>query len=552
MDSKISRYKQLKAEISALQQLADEQKHHYKSSKELLYEGLSRLYMLWMEANKETGLLEKLYKEYNLQYKSITIHEIQFSPLLRYLWNMDGSINSNKIDMWNRALNKVHAEVQLNKPYFTNNTLNKLTMLIDSKGGVSALAGYAEADYKPKKPQKKKTSKETEQKLKDAHLTNGKNYFAGASPLAAFKTNNPITSIDSGITLALLRKTNSGYEVISAIDDDDLVSQSIISAYKRTSEQMPHSIRLLTEIIRSQTLPTTISTIAASIASFSDYKVEGSNEKMKQLKRLLYVADKGVFILSENRTDCSVVTTARPIASIFKKNEINDIALAVNDRTFIENNLIHTDDFNFYTTDSKRYAAKIANEPASYKMKLENTVTKDYRFIRFYKLSTFKFIPSRTQAAIMPNSTYKPTFKVTLNKKWLEKMNVLFLMRWIKGFGMKMKRDEHKVIQLACTSKSIAFDHIFKADKFKESEIINFDETTKNTSALNIMVLSKDIVPVLNALVTMEINGNVVLTANEKMLQFKFTTDCAEYSIAVPCCDSKNKRVNAYMEAYGE
>ena len=58
-----TRYKRLKAEIANLQQLADNQKYHYKSSKELLYEGLSRVYMWWVDASKEKGLLNQLYNE---------------------------------------------------------------------------------------------------------------------------------------------------------------------------------------------------------------------------------------------------------------------------------------------------------------------------------------------------------------------------------------------------------------------------------------------------------------------------------------------------------
>ena len=59
MAAKTTRYKKLKAEIASLQELADSQKIHYKSSKQLLYEGLSRVYMWWVEARKEKGLLEK-------------------------------------------------------------------------------------------------------------------------------------------------------------------------------------------------------------------------------------------------------------------------------------------------------------------------------------------------------------------------------------------------------------------------------------------------------------------------------------------------------------
>jgi hypothetical protein len=64
-------------------------------------------------------------------------------------------------------------------------------------------------------------------------------------------------------------------------------------------------------------------------------------------------------------------------------------------------------------------------------------------------------------------------------------------------------------------------------------------------------VLSKDIIPVLHALVKMEIEGDVLLQADDKMIGFSFSTDCADYKIAVPCATPKAKRIGDYFTAYG-
>ena len=127
-------YEKLKAELEDLKQIADKQTHLYKSSRDLLYEGLSKVYMWWQQASKDEALLHKLYDEYDLQYKSKTIHAIAFSPLLRYLWNMNGTVNSNTIDIFNRALNAVHIEVQNNKELYKTNTLQKLISFISTSG----------------------------------------------------------------------------------------------------------------------------------------------------------------------------------------------------------------------------------------------------------------------------------------------------------------------------------------------------------------------------------------------------------------------------------
>lgn len=539
-------YQKLKAELEDLKQLADRQNHHYKSSRELLYEGLSKVYMWWQEASKDETLLLKLYDEYNLQYKKQTKHEVVFSPLLRYLWNMDGSIHSNKIDLWNRALNAVHSAVQNNKEYYKTNTLQKLITFISGSGGAKALAGYSDSEQNTDNTAtKNKLSKTAEQKLANAHLVNGKSFFANNSTaLAQFKTKHTLANVD-GFTLALVRANDTGYEVIGTLNDRNLVEQAVIAAYKRTSEQMPNTARLLTEIIRTQTLPSSIAKLAADLAENSKYK--GDNDKpMKQLKRLLYIAGEGKFVLSENRSACSPVTIATPHANIIISE--NDVVLAVRDRTYIENNLIHSGDFNFYTADAAETVPATENEAANFKLKLENTVTKKFRFIRFYPLSTFQFPPSKSQAILKTTAQFKPTYTVRLTADWLYEMNALFLARWVDGFGAKMKRAEHKLLRLTLTKTFIAFSFNYKGKQFKENEVIDLAEDAKGSA--DVHVLSKDIVPVLNALVNMEIAGDVLLEADDKMLRFSFATDCADYSINVPCCTLKAKRIDDYFDAY--
>ena len=124
MTTKQTLKNKLQRDLAQLKELADKQSHLYVSSRNMLYEGLAKVYIWWQEANKEKDLLEKLYKDNGIQYKKEIKADENFSPLLRYLWGMDGTVNSNTIDLWNRALNKVMPQsMQINS--FTNKTLSK-------------------------------------------------------------------------------------------------------------------------------------------------------------------------------------------------------------------------------------------------------------------------------------------------------------------------------------------------------------------------------------------------------------------------------------------
>lgn len=120
---------------------------------------------------------------------------------------------------------------------------------------------------------------------------------------------------------------------------------------------------------------------------------------------------------------------------------------------------------------------------------------------------------------IKSNLLFKPTYCVTLDQKWLGEMRVKFLQRWVNGLGSKIKRAEYNMMSLAMGKTCIAFKHTYKGGEYKENEIIDFDKATAS-GVLQVNVLSKDIVPVLNALTQMEIVGNVTLQADEKMVGF--------------------------------
>ena len=464
-------YKRLKAELELLKELADLQTHHYVSSRKLLHEGLSKVYLWWKDANTHEGLLEKLYDEYNIQFKRATIHEIQFTPLLRYLWNMHATINSNTLDQWNRALNKIHIAVQNDKEYYKTNTEQKLITFIANSGGITSLAGYASYENSETEIKKNKLPKSAEIKLRDAHLTLGNKFFATkAKPIANILTKQVYPS-NNGFSVALIRKSENGYEVLGTVDDKEIVDEAVIAAYKRNTDEMSNTAKAIVEIIRTQLVPTKMASLTRDLEDISSYKVEGSNkEYMKQLKRLLYVGSNNEFVLSANRAVCSVVTIAKPFKKILKTDKL--VALAVNDRTYIENNLIHTKDYNLFQADDCDDIVETKDEVSSFKFKLQNTITKQFRYLRFYDLDTYKFKPSRTQAFIKDTLKLKPSYTATLSSSFISDMHGLFLNRWIDGLGKKIKRSEHNIINVVFTKSFLAFKYNLKANDFKEKELI--------------------------------------------------------------------------------
>jgi hypothetical protein len=541
----------LQKELKLLKQLADEQLHLYVSSRNKLYEGLAKTYLWWQEANKEKGLLEKLYKDNGIQYKKEIKAEENYSPLLRFLWGMDGTVNSNTIDLWNRALNKVNGAVNADKAFYKQNTVQKIITYIDTKGGIRGLAAYDSGRVDlAKEPKKKKTKVDIniEKKQHEEHLVKGLAYYAkSATPIAKFQTKHSLPTADTSIGLGLFRKNKSGYELLKAIDDKALIEQALIGSYARSTEGVPYTVRLIAEIIATQTVPKPLESLSRSLADKSKFKTEDGTVLM-MLKRLLYMAEKRVFVLSASRSSCSPVTIAIPNKQIIDSKQ--SVALAINDRTYIENNLIHSGDINFYTTDSPNKFDAIKGEIASHKLELENTITKKYRFIRFYPLAVYKTEVSRQQSILKRGLKFKAVHTAKLDANWLAELNGEFLSRWVNGLGKSIKRKEYAVIAMAFGKGGVTFKFCHRSNVYTEENLIRYTHSS-NTKAITVELLAKDVIPVLNSLVYSDLVGNVIVEVDSKAIFFKYKTKSADYIVAIPTTNSNGIRNEDYFQAYG-
>lgn len=541
----------LQRDLAQLKELADKQTHQYVSSRNLLYESLAKVYVWWQTANKEKGLLESLYKENGIQYKREIKAEENYSPLLRYLWGMDGTVNSNTIDLWNRALNKVNSSVNADKVFYKQNTVQKIITFIDTKGGIRGLAAYDSTQVDVAKESKEKKVKidiSIEKKRHEEHLTRSNVYFAkSATPIAKFQSKHSLPTANSSIGLGLFRKSKNGYELLKAIDDKELIERALVSSYARSTNSIPYTVRLIAEIISTQTVPKPLQSLSRSLADKSKFKAEDGTVMM-MLKRLLYLSEKRVFILSANRSSCSTVTIAIPNKQIIESKQ--DVALAINDRTYIENNLILSGDINFYTTNNSSKVESIKGESATHKLELENTVTKKFRYIRFYPLSVHKSLVSKQQAILKRGLKFKAVHTAKLDSNWLAELNGEFLSRWINGLGKSIKRKEYSIIALAFSKTGITFKFCQRANTYVEEELIRYTQPN-NTKTITVEVLAKDVIPVLNSLVYSDLLGAITAEVDSNAILFKYKTKSAEYIVAVPTCNTKGIRNENHFQAYG-
>jgi hypothetical protein len=73
----------------------------------------------------------------------------------------------------------------------------------------------------------------------------------------------------------------------------------------------------------------------------------------------------------------------------------------------------------------------------------------------------------------------------------------------------------------------------------------------KKAKPIALMFATKDIFPVLDGLMQLDIDGDITLAANDDLLLIAYKTELASYTIAIPTCTIAGKRNKAAFAAYG-
>jgi hypothetical protein len=555
---------ELLEKLNALKGIAAEGTAAYQRSKDFLYKGLVGTYLWWIEAKKINGFLEEVYEANGLAVNEKDSAE-KFTRIVRVIWKLDWTAtNAPKLQQWSNVLREIDKEYTNNKAAYKTAAEQKLYNLIDGAGGIRKFIGadkYAIADLESIKETRRSNKKGRQQilddaKIRDKHIELGKTYFATkAKSLLNIETNTPIPITADGYTLALLRQSPSSktkYLLLATTSDSTLVEDSIIASYKVGKDDLQPSLRLLTEIIATQSIPVAMEKHRPAMQdSFS--VVDGNNERFKwtQNKRLLFRKVSKDILLSENRTDCSVVTRIKPKA--FPINIDTDTFLRVNDRTFVENEIIQSRNLALVGVNSNDQIPKTKNSNTAYTHLLETTnkVTGKKRNLYFYPTSNLQEL-SQFQADIDDDELGDAVWGAHVNKLWLEFLNATFINSWIAQEGIRYNQSKNKTAQVNLTTQRIKIQYYGENGNYGKHREFEVDQVERWSSNHKLNVATRDLIPVLNGICGMDVVGKVAIYAYASALHFEFVTDLANYQIAIPSANYKGKRIKAGFAEYKE
>jgi len=549
---------QLVKELDKIVELTTKQNYHYARGREYLYEGFASVYLWWLKAKEVEGFLDEQYKLHNIGGQS---HEQEkFTRVLRLTWRLDWADESRaKLQQWSNALRKLDEEYKKNKDAYRTDAHKKLVLFIKDAGGLRKLIGAdkydneldANTEKKGGKNKKSARSEEDETLIAKKHLQLGEEYFDNAASISSIQSTKPIVVNRLGYAVALIRQKRGGkYDVLATINNEAQIQQAIISSYRRSSDVAPVVLRVLSEVIKTQSLPIALEKHRYSMADTVTVPGEdGKPMRVNQNKRVLFRKRHQDIVLSENRTGCSVVTVAKPKTPVL--NSSKDVFLNVNDRRYLEQAIIQRNELSFYTANDKDKIPVLrdTDKVATHRLVVENKVLDKKRAIYFYALDSANDT-TRPQADVKDTLDLSQAFTATVNKLWLEKLSAMFVSGWLDAYGERITWAKHKLMSLQFDTKKLLIKHYGERGNFSTQSLPIELPKVGIGKAVAITVLSKDILPVLSGLADVEIKGSVNLKVLPNVLVITYATELASYKVYVPACNKSGKRNHEFFEAY--
>ena len=545
-------------ELDEILKLTTEQNFHYQRGVQYLYDGLAWVYVWWTKASKEKGLLEELYAANNIVGKAAE-NEEKFTRILRLTWRLDWADSSKaKLQQWSNVLRVLHDEVKRNGDAYKIDPKKRLAQFIETSGGIRKLIGADKYDpvssnIEQKAKGKVGRSEEDAAEIAKRHLQLGELHFENARSISNIQTGKPIAVNRKGYALALIRaKANGTFDLLATVNDDTQIQDAIRKSYKRDTSNVPTVLQLITEIITTQSLPIALNKHRNALqdnAKFTDDK--GEVVSVKQYRRLLFRKSHGDILLSENRTGCSVVTLVYPHEPIL--NSSSDVFMRVQDRRYIEEAIIQQQDLTIYGSndENKVPAVRDTEIAASHRLVLENKVLKTKRALYFYAMGSLSGL-SIPQADLKIDYEFTPVWTATIDKLFLEKLNVLFVGKWLTEFGHHITRATHKTIRFEFGKTNLLLKYFGENGNLtRTSNQFVVEKIGKASKPIKPVFLTKDILPVLQGLAHTDIQGNVKLAVNEDKLTIRYKTHLAEYHISIPTCSTSGKRTSTAFAGYG-
>jgi|GEM_PF-2531924 len=554
----------------------------------LEYENLAAIYLWWRAALAVPGYLEEAYKLTMVRRVfGENTSELSFRRLLYLMYGIYG-LDKDSLDRKNRALLGLHAEYEKNHELYAKDGVNKLAGFIKSRGGISSLIGnsattaaqtassattsqanvsaagagtHANGDgllapsdehshtsgngsnqaasfnaaagsnktYRPQ-PVPKITDA-----LRVATLADEAKAFYAQQPSSQLVNINPPLATDKqGYAVAVVKRTATGYEVVSATEGGLDLKEVMVSAYSKRLDAVPYSVRCFLEVLKTQALPAPLLKLYDKLIDLGTEKRD-DNSKRKSTRRVAYLAYENMLLLSPTFATSGVVTMAKLKRSPFEGSAV-DCFMPTRTRKLIEHRLLAANDVHMFKPQHGEHVPAF-DQPnlCSHLLRLDNKANAaDFMFMEFWPFEAG--MGSANQQLVFVQSLASSQRAVTVDIAQSDFKTLIYdhIRPLLLSYGEHMTRPANKVLQLGMDAASFTLQFDWVNGAFRNQASSDFAQQLTGSASVQATFLSKDLCLALNGIADLPLTSDIQMAWSEDVLVLRYATDIADYTVAIP------------------
>jgi hypothetical protein len=530
---------------------------------------IAEVYVWWRSAVLIDGYLERCYEKNDITHNNKK-DGVNFRPLLKLV--TDSQMESNDLDLWSKALLKIHSEVEGDAQHFAASPVESIAHYIEAKGGKTGLANY----HKKKAPEPDQDEIElsefklfelSESEFLPVLQKEARAYYSG-------KPHQPSIALpalhitDEGYSVVVVRREGNGIVLVGTTNDANLIDTALVKTYRNDFEALPLTLRSILEPLHILNVPRTLASSYEKYIENSDVRdTWGSNgRKEKSYRRLIYRPETADFLLSNMSVSVGAVVIAKPKTAVIVRDR-GDVFIPGSTRQSIEVRLLHQGLFNLFTPSaSDQFISVPFGHVASNfvgidtKVPIEDGkgVTADQikrvtgnlkhppiSFIPFYEL----FGKPRWQVA--PNSeSFSPIWQVDLSLDWLRNAATNFLDIWLREYGSKAKREVNRTLSVGLTDWQVCIGYEFNvASGYTLNHSLPLSEKATGRDVV-VQVRSTDFAFALRQIADFNVQGAITVQADKSAIVLRFDTTASDYECWIPGCEDNGERDATHFTAY--
>lgn len=532
-----------------------------------VHKALAQAFVLYLELEQRPGALAKIYSKARVQPTG-RANNSKFTPFLRVLFRIDlpnptpadkarnGAAPQslrNRLSNYAAALEEMDAANEDRPNDFRSRPVQKLIKVIKGGGGVQgAKQARADRNARAKGGQSAGAFADEVEKSKDliskAALSRLKTTIIGT---ASFKM--PVKVNADALAVVVYQNVGNGkFEALAASNDNAPIEAMLCEAAARIEAVPDLSLRLLGEVIASQSLPTACGPPGSRADASGKY-----GQFLKSVMpgdRRLAIRD-GEFLLSGVGGAPSMVTILKPNQDL----RTGKASVCLTDDVLFIEDLIATKTIAAWSASPANGLSKPAvSGKGDHWLDLSNQATRKKRRLKFPAISGIG--TAATIQCDLSGSLPKPAWQFTVEVGWLQRLRRTFLDPWLDTTvaGKKLMRAEHQLLKIEVSKTCFKVGYELNETGVNPEEKIELGgaDATEATTKRNetFYVSAADFAAVFYNLANRDVDGQIEIAGYDQILLLRFKTALGAYEIAIPTATASDKgarrMASEYLTAY--